>query len=151
MSTFQGFMEMTCIHNNFQPRFISMQKNNPRILVVEDNPDILELYTIMLRHNNYQVLGKNSAEEIEPVIKNFLPDVIVLDMLLAGLDGLNVCKQIKDDPSIANIPVIMISAHASGKERSAEAGADFFIAKPFDMETFLNTVSRAINLRNQNI
>jgi two-component system phosphate regulon response regulator PhoB len=128
-----------------------MEKNNSRILVVEDNPDILELYTVMLGHNNYQVLGKNSTEEIEPVIGNFLPDVIVLDMLLAGLDGLNVCKQIKDDPSTGNIPGIMISAHASGGERSAEAGADFFIAKPFDMETFLYIVSRAINLRNQNI
>jgi DNA-binding response OmpR family regulator len=128
-----------------------MQKNNPRVLIVEDNPDILELYSIMLGRYNYQVLGKDSGEEIEPVIMNFLPDVIVLDMLLAGLDGLNVCKQIKDDPSISHIPVIMISAHAGGLEKSTEAGADFFIAKPFDMETFLNTVSRAINLRNQNI
>ncbi|HEX4373313.1 MAG TPA: response regulator [Puia sp.] len=127
-----------------------MQKNNPRILVVEDNPDILELYTIMLGHNNYQILGKNRAEEIEPVIRNFSPDVIVLDMLLAGVDGLDVCKQIKDDPSTRHIPVIMVSAHASGLERSAEAGAEFFIAKPFEMATFLNTISRAINLKDQN-
>jgi CheY-like chemotaxis protein len=128
-----------------------MEKSNPRILIVEDNPDILELYTIMLRHNNYHVLGKDSGEEIEPVIKNFLPDAIVLDMLLSGLDGLNVCKQIKDDPSISHIPVIMVSAHASGLEKSVEAGAEFFIAKPFDMATFLNTLSHALNLRSENI
>lgn len=126
-----------------------MQKNNPRILVVEDNPDILELYTIMLGQNNYEVLGKDSAEEIKPVIKNFLPDVIVLDMLLSGLDGPDVCKQIKDDTLTSHIPVIMVSAHTSGVEKSTEAGADFFLAKPFDMATFLNTVSSAINLKNQ--
>jgi DNA-binding response OmpR family regulator len=127
-----------------------MEKNNPRILIVEDNPDILELYTIMLGHNNYEVMGKNSGEEIEPIIRNFLPDLIILDMLLAGLDGLKVCKQIKDDPSTRHIPVIMVSAHASGLEKSVEAGADSFVAKPFDMDTFLNTVSKSINLKNQN-
>jgi CheY-like chemotaxis protein len=127
-----------------------MQKNNPRILIVEDNPDILELYSIMLGHDNYEILGKNRGEEIESVIGNFSPDVIVLDMLLAGLDGLDVCKQVKNDPSTRHIPVIMVSAHASGLERSAEAGAEFFIAKPFKMATFLDTISRAINLRDQN-
>jgi DNA-binding response OmpR family regulator len=126
-----------------------MQKNNPRILIVEDNPDILELYTIMLEHNNYEVLGKDSGKEIEPVIRDFLPDVIILDMLLSGLDGLNVCKQIKDDSLTNHIPVIMVSAHAAGLEKSTEAGADFFIAKPFDMATFLNIISRAIDLREQ--
>jgi DNA-binding response OmpR family regulator len=142
---------MSCIHNNFRLHLFSMEKRNPRILIVEDNPDILELYMIMLRHNNYEVLGKDSGEEIEPVIRNFVPDLIILDMLLSGLDGLNVCKQIKHDSSTNHIPVIMVSAHASGLEKSTEAGADFFIAKPFDMATFLNTVSRAINLRNQNM
>ncbi|HLY68378.1 MAG TPA: response regulator [Puia sp.] len=126
-----------------------MTISNSRILIVEDNPDILELYSIMLRHNNYEVLGRDHIAEIKPVIRNYLPQVIILDMLLSGLDGLDICRQIKDDPTTRHIPVVMVSAHSSGLEKSVEVGADFFLAKPFDMAAFLDTISRAIDLRKQ--
>jgi len=123
-----------------------MSKDLPRVLIIDDNADILELYTILLAHKNYQVLGKNSGEEIVQVIRDFSPHVIILDMLLSGLDGLTVCKQLKENSSTTKIPIIMVSAHASGREKSAEARADFFVAKPFEMSEFLDTISRAVQL-----
>ena len=120
-----------------------MAKNKPRILVIEDNQDILQLYSIILSSRNYEVLGKENSANADAVIKEFSPSVIILDMLLSGLSGLDICRQLKNDPATSHIPVIMVSAHSSGKEKCMEAGADFYVAKPFEMVEFLSTIARA--------
>jgi DNA-binding response OmpR family regulator len=143
-------MEIPAIDNNFRGRiYFTMAKNKPRILVVEDNEDILELYAIILTSRNYEVLGKENSDNVDAAIRNFSPSVIILDMLLSELSGLDICRQLKNNPETTHIPIIMVSAHASGKEKCKEAGADFFVAKPFDMMEFLNTIARAVDFGNQ--
>jgi DNA-binding response OmpR family regulator len=123
-----------------------MAQNAARVLVIEDNEDILLLFKTMLAHKNFLVLGKDNADEIESVVAGFSPNVILLDMLLSGQrNGLEICKQLKEKPSTQNIPIIIVSAHP-GIEKSIEAGADFFIAKPFAMKDLLETIAKAIDL-----
>jgi two-component system, OmpR family, phosphate regulon response regulator PhoB len=122
-----------------------MAKNKPRILVIEDNQDILQLYSIILSSRNYEVLGKENFADADAVIKDFSPSVIILDMLLSGVSGLDICRRLKSNPSTSHIPVIMVSAHSSGKEKCMDAGADFYVAKPFEMVEFLSTIERAVN------
>jgi DNA-binding response OmpR family regulator len=127
-----------------------MTKDKHRILVVEDNQDILQLYSIILTSRNYEVLGKENSANVDAVIKEFSPSAIVLDMLLAGLSGLDICRQLKNNSATIHIPVIMVSAHSSGREKCMEAGANFFVAKPFEMAELLSTVARAVDPRDQN-
>jgi DNA-binding response OmpR family regulator len=123
-----------------------MTKEKNHILVIEDNEDILMMIEMMLVHQNYRVSKKADGDNVESFIKKIQPDVILMDMLLSGVDGTLVCKQIKENPSTQHIPVIMISALSQGQEKSGEAGADFFLAKPFEMEDLLTITAEAFDL-----
>jgi CheY-like chemotaxis protein len=123
-----------------------MEKAKDHILVIEDNEDILMMIEMMLIHQNYRVSKKADGDNVELFIKETRPDVILMDMLLSGVDGTLVCKKIKEDPSTKHIPVIMISALSQGQEKSEEVGADFFLAKPFEMEDLLTITAKAFVL-----
>ena len=123
-----------------------MEKTKDHILVIEDNEDILMMIEMMLVHQNYRVSKKGDGDNVELFIKETKPDVILMDMLLSGVDGTLVCKQVKEDPSTKHIPIVMISALSQGQEKSEEAGADFFLAKPFEMDDLLATAAKAFVL-----
>jgi CheY-like chemotaxis protein len=123
-----------------------MEKAKDHILVIEDNEDILMMIEMMLVHQNYRVSKKADGDNVELFIKETKPDVILMDMLLSGVDGTLVCKQIKEDPSTKHIPVVMISALSHGQKKSEEVGADFFLAKPFEMEDLLRITAEAFVL-----
>jgi DNA-binding response OmpR family regulator len=123
-----------------------MEKAKDHILVIEDNEDILMMIEMMLVNQNYQVSKKADGDNLELIIKEIHPDVILMDMLLSGVDGTLVCKQLKENPSTQHIPVIMISALSEGQQKSEDAGADFFLAKPFEMEELLATSAEAFRL-----
>lgn len=128
-----------------------MEKTKDHILVIEDNEDILMMIEMMLVHQNYRVSKKADGDDVESFIKKIQPGVILMDMLLSGVDGTLVCKQVKENSSTKHIPVIMISALSQGRERSEEVGADFFLAKPFEMEDLLTIAAEAFVLaRNMN-
>ncbi|HEX6171027.1 MAG TPA: response regulator, partial [Chitinophagaceae bacterium] len=74
-------------------------------------------------------------------------NLLIIDMLLSGTDGKEICKAIKQHSETKDIPVIMISAHPSAKEICLSAGADDFISKPFDMHEFVSKVNKLINIR----
>jgi|HubBroStandDraft_5_1064220.scaffolds.fasta_scaffold673997_2 DNA-binding response OmpR family regulator len=128
-----------------------MEKRKNHILIIEDNEDILLMLEMMLVNQHYRVSKKADGENLELFIKETQPDVILMDMLLSGVDGTLVCKQVKENSSTKHIPVIMISALSQGRERSEEVGADFFLAKPFEMEDLLTIAAEAFVLaRNMN-
>lgn len=105
-----------------------------RILVVDDDKDVLEIVAILLSINNYQVQTIYNPEEILEQIKNFHPDLILLDVNIGQHDGRDICKQLKADSTIKHIPVILFSALQGLQETYPECEAVDFIAKPF--ETF---------------
>jgi len=103
------------------------------ILVVEDETDILELITYNLQKENYRVSGFTSGEEAMKAIGKTKPDVVLLDLMLPGLDGMEVCKAIKADARTSDIRVMMLTAKDEESEivTGLELGADDYMTKPF--------------------
>jgi two-component system, cell cycle response regulator DivK len=109
----------------------------PLILIVEDNAGSLMLATVMLETEGFQVAGAESAEEARHVLAGMRPDLILMDIQLPGMDGLEFTRELKADEQTADIPVIALTAHAMPlHERAARAaGCEGFIAKPWTPET----------------
>lgn len=103
------------------------------IAVIEDEPDILELVTHHLKKESYEVIGFPDAVKFYKFLENENPDLVVLDLMLPDVDGLEVCKYMKGDPEFANIPIIMLTAKSSEIDKvvGLELGADDYITKPF--------------------
>jgi len=103
------------------------------ILVVEDDSDILGLLTYNLRAAGYEVLTCEEGYAALTVAKQRLPDLILLDLMIPGLDGFEVCKELKRSAETRNIPVIMLTARGEEIDRivGLELGADDYVVKPF--------------------
>lgn len=104
-----------------------------RILVVEDEKDILELIRYNLTKNGYQVLAAVSGEEALRLVRQNSPDLVVLDLMLPGIDGLDVCRDLKSDSQTAPIPIIMVTAKGDEADvvTGLELGAHDYVCKPF--------------------
>ncbi len=111
------------------------------ILIIDDNKDLLTMLTAMLKTKGYIISVSETAENIIPLIKETRPDVILMDMLLSGSDGREICRQVKADESIASIPLMMLSAYPQAITDCLEAGADAFVEKPFDMKVLLDKLA----------
>ncbi|MBT5927388.1 MAG: response regulator [Verrucomicrobia bacterium] len=104
-----------------------------RILVVDDEPDAIELIRFNLRAFGYDVVTAEDGEEALFKARKFSPDLILLDVMLPEIDGLEVCKILRRDPATASLPIIMLTAKASEIDRvlGLEFGADDYVTKPF--------------------
>ncbi|MGD8982697.1 MAG: response regulator [Desulfobacteraceae bacterium] len=104
-----------------------------RILVVDDEEDILELVRFNLAREGYPVICTASGEESLKIVQKEHPDLIVLDLMLPGIDGLDVAKALKNDPKTRDIPIIMLTAKGEEADIVAglELGADDYVTKPF--------------------
>jgi len=104
-----------------------------RILIIEDEVDIADLISFNLQRNHFDtVLAHDGLEGLNKAI-SIEPDLIILDIMLPGMDGINVNKELKRDPRTRSIPVIMLTAKAQTEDRinGLETGADDYITKPF--------------------
>jgi len=120
---------------------MAMQNTPKHILVVDDDPDILEFLQVILEDEGYTVVTSDKGEYLEQLHNGGLPDLILLDMLLSGKDGCEIVKYLKREPETTHIPVIMISAHPSAEKEARQAGADDFLAKPFNIEVLLAKIT----------
>ncbi len=114
------------------------------ILIVEDNPLNLELATDLLEAAGYSVRQAGTAEEAIRTAKAALPTLILMDVSLPGMDGLDATRALKADPATRSIPVIALTAHAmkGDEEKAREAGCEGYITKPIDTRAFPATVAR---------
>jgi two-component system alkaline phosphatase synthesis response regulator PhoP len=112
------------------------------ILVIEDEDDILELVRYNLGKEGYRVTGVGSGEAGLAAVNSKKPDLLVLDLMLPGLGGLEVCRLIKNNPSTEHIPVVMLTAKGEEVDIVAglELGADDYITKPFSPRVLLARV-----------
>lgn len=103
------------------------------ILIVEDEEDILALVTHNLSREGYQTRGLTSGDEALNAIADQTPDLVILDLMLPGLDGLEICRRIKAKPETSHIPIIMLTARGEEADivTGLELGADDYITKPF--------------------
>ena len=104
-----------------------------KILIVDDEPDIVELVKINLEKNGFDVISSYTGREIFNLFKKFSIDLVILDLMLPDIDGLEICKILKSENETKNIPIIMLTAKDTeiDKVLGLELGADDYITKPF--------------------
>ncbi|MEY4830003.1 MAG: hypothetical protein RLZZ562_1799 [Planctomycetota bacterium] len=107
--------------------------SKPKILVIEDESDILEVITYNLEREGHKVISCRNGEQGLSRIRTDNPDLVILDLMLPGMDGVEVCRQVKSDPVTRAIPVIMVTAKAEESDivLGLGIGADDYITKPF--------------------
>ena len=123
--------------------------NNPRILIVDDNKENIDLIAYFLKPQNYQIFTAVDGVEALTQVENTKPDIILLDIMLPKMDGFQVCERIKKNVETRFIPVIMITAlkELKDKIRSLEVGADDFISKPFENVELLTRVKSLLRIK----
>jgi len=113
-----------------------------KILVIDDEPEITDIIETFLENAGYKVKSENSSVIGIERAKTFLPDLILLDIMMPFMDGYEVCKELKKSEATSRIPVIFLTGKdaRSDEGKSFEAGGDMFIKKPFSCERLLEIV-----------
>lgn len=121
-----------------------------RILIVDDEEDILELLRYNISKEGYDVIISESGEEALSLSSTHAPDLIILDLMMPGIDGLEVCKQLKQNEETRNIPVIMLTAKGTERDilKGFDCGADDYVPKPFSPKE-LNARMKAVLKRSR--
>lgn len=131
-----------------------MEKNKSHILIIEDEPDINELLSISLLENNYTVSKAFDGEKGLNIARELSPDLILLDLMLPGISGLDVCKLLKSEQETSSIKIIILTALSQEHDivKGLELGADDYITKPFSMMVLNARIKSVLrrNLREKN-
>ena len=118
------------------------------ILIVDDLPQNLRLLDAVLSPRGYRVLPAASGEEALRVLRDQQPDLVLLDIVMPDMDGYEVCRRIRTDPSTAYLPVVMVTASGDQEKLQAiEAGADDFVTKPFEKAELLARVHSLVRIK----
>lgn len=120
-----------------------------RVLVVDDILPNVKLLEAKLKAEFYDVITATSGQEALDTMENVLPDIVLLDVMMPGMDGFEVCRRIKDNPKTAHIPVVMVTALTDTTDRvkGLQAGADDFLSKPLNDVALLARVRSLVRLK----
>jgi len=123
-----------------------------RVLIVEDEPDIRDLLTFHLEREGFHVGQSRTGADALRQIKLGLPDLVLLDLMLPEMDGLEVCRRLRQDPRTASLPIVMLTAKGEEVDRvlGLELGADDYIVKPFSPKEVVARV-RAVLRRSRGL
>ncbi len=103
-----------------------------RILIVDDEPDVRENLSSILSKEGYEVRAASDGSQGLVMVEGYKPDLILLDVKMPNLDGLEVCRRIRNTNRVKGIPIIMITGYPEEKQVALNVGADDFLNKPFD-------------------
>lgn len=122
-----------------------------KILVVEDDEDIMELISFNLKKEGYSVVKALTGEEALKQVQSASPDIVLLDVMLPEIDGLEVCRNLKSDSKTKNIPVIMVTAKGEESDVVAglELGAEDYVVKPFRPKELVARVRAVLRRKSQ--
>ena len=117
-----------------------------KILIIDDDPEVIKVLKLQLEKGGYEVVDALDGDAGLIKVNEGKPDLVLLDIMMPKMDGYNVCEKIKDNPSIKNIPVIMLTAKNMGDdvELALEKKADWYIAKPYDIKYLLKKIDELI-------
>ena len=126
--------------------------NRAHILVVDDEPDLLELVQYNLAAAGHDVTCVGSGEEALAAVGSLRPDLVILDVLLPGMDGLDVCEALKGDAQTSIIPIVMLTARGEEADvvTGLEVGADDYLTKPFSPRELLARIKAALRRQRTN-
>jgi DNA-binding response OmpR family regulator len=116
-----------------------------RILILDDNQDILDIVHETLSYEKFDVKSTSVGDEVMPMMLEFSPDLVILDYRVAGINGGELCKQIKCHPDYKDIPVIIFSAYINHDDELFDYGCDAIINKPFDLTELVEKVNSLIS------
>lgn len=120
-----------------------------RVMIFDDDADLLEVCSIVLKTKNYSVIGINKCSDIIHEVKSFSPNVILMDNWIPDVGGVKATQQLKNDPDLKSIPIIFFSANDRVEDLAREAGAEFYLQKPFEIEELEAAVSKAVSVHRQ--
>lgn len=115
-----------------------------RILITEDDPDNIDLFTFILQRAGYTVLQAHDGAEAIEVARRELPDLILMDLAMPGMDGWTASEQLKNDPVTQDIPVVALTVRSTPMDRirAIEAGVDGYLTKPMELSHFIEQVKK---------
>jgi DNA-binding response OmpR family regulator len=121
----------------------------PRVLVVDDDPQVLKLLRVNFELEGYDVLTATNGEEALELVGRDSPDAVVCDVMMPGIDGLEVVRRLRAQPDTAGLPLVVVSAKAQRADVSygLELGADAYVTKPFDPSELLAVVAELLAKR----
>jgi CheY-like chemotaxis protein len=121
----------------------------PLILIVDDNPANVEIFQMRLAANNYEIITATDGEEGLAMAREKQPDLILLDIMMPKMDGIEVCQRLKGDPTLPFMPIIMVTAKADSKDVVAglEAGGDEYLTKPVDHAALVARVKSMLRIK----
>jgi CheY-like chemotaxis protein len=119
---------------------------NRKILVIEDNALNMKLVRSLLKIGKFEILEAEDAESGIQLMRQHLPDLVLMDVQLPGMNGLKATRMIKRDPTIKEIPIVALTSYAmqGDEEKAAEAGCSGYITKPIDTKSFLQVIDKYI-------
>ena len=117
------------------------------VLVIDDEPAILRLVSLALQDSGMGVLAAPDGETASDLLESQQPDLIVSDVRLPGMDGLEIARRVKRNPALSTIPVLLISAFGEPQGHQADA----FLAKPFDIEHLVDRMNQLLDAAHANI
>ena len=117
-----------------------------KILLVEDNPDTCEYLSLLLKVRGYEVRTASDGVEALKVMDTFSPDLIVSDIMMPRLDGIQLVQTLRNSPKYAKIPIITISAYGSGNlDEALKVGANKALRKPLDFDCFFRSLKTLLS------
>jgi|SRR6187431_2808788 DNA-binding response OmpR family regulator len=116
-------------------------KEKALILVLDDDPDICIMIKMVLDYYGYDAMDAENEVNARKIISSNHVDLVIMDMLLSGADGTDICRRLKQDKVTSSIPILMFSAHPTAKDSCLAAGADDFISKPFEMNDMMDKIN----------
>ena len=113
-----------------------------RILIVDDEPNIVTSLEFLMRESSYEVRVARDGEEALRRAESFLPDLILLDVMMPQRSGFEVCRKIRENPALRDVKIVMLTAKGRDveKDRGLNLGANAYVTKPFSTKELMNTV-----------
>ncbi|MEJ2903313.1 response regulator [Pedobacter panaciterrae] len=120
------------------------ERKSQNILIIENDDDLVELLEELFSYEGYQVRCYKDTNDIFSLMEDFKPDIVLVDYLLPGINGGELCAQLKRDPSTKHIPVVIFSAYSQVLLSLGSYGCNAFISKPFELSSLLNQINKCL-------
>ena len=128
-----------------------MNQQKRRILIVDDEPEIHAVLGKMLVREGYEIQSANSAEESYEKVESFKPELVILDIMMPKVSGIDVCNKLKGDPTTKDIMILIVSARDAQEDRieGLAHGADDYVSKPFHLRSLVRKIEHMLQKKRE--